>query len=137
LLRRDGDCERVLKSIFLSNSTGIIRDFGGGYSGEVKFVSAVTLRDLLAPFERVDLLEVDIQQSEANVFPPYMALVNRKVRRIHVGTHGREVHEFLHALFSRAGWETIFDYIPNTKHVTARGTLDVGDGILTARNPAV
>jgi hypothetical protein len=136
LLRRDGECERVLANVLLHNSTGIVHDFGGGYSGEVKFVSAVTLQDVLGPIDRVDLLEVDIQLSEAEIFPPCMALVNRKVRRVHVGTHGREVHELVRALFSRAGWEIVFDYAPG-KHVTARGTLDLGDGILTVRNPAV
>jgi len=46
------------------------------------------LGDVLSPFDRVDLLEVDIRQSEMIVFPPYMDLVNRRVRRVHAGTHG-------------------------------------------------
>jgi len=110
---------------------------GFGYSGELKFVSAVTLRDVLSPFDRVDLLEVDIQQSEMIVFPPCMDLVSRRVRRVHVGTHGREAHDLLGALFSAAGWEIVFDYAPDSRHMTERGPLELGDGILTARNPAV
>src|SRR5262249_39384342 len=43
LLRRDGACERVLENVLLHNSTGIVRDLGFGLSGEVRFVSAVTL----------------------------------------------------------------------------------------------
>jgi FkbM family methyltransferase len=136
LLRRDGACERVLENILLHNSTGIVRDLGFGLSGEIKFVSAVTLRDVLAPFERVDLLEVDIQRSESEIFSPAMDLVSRKVRRVHIGTHGRDVHDMLRALFARAGWEIVFNYGPG-KHVTPRGPLDLGDGILTARNPVV
>jgi FkbM family methyltransferase len=136
-LRRQGQCERVLESILLYNSTGIMRELGHGYSAELKLVSAVTLRDVLAPLDRIDLLEVDIQQSEIEVIPPCMEIVNRKVRRIHVGTHGREAHDLLRALFSRAKWEIVFDYAPNSRHVTGRGSMDLGDGILTARNPAV
>jgi hypothetical protein len=136
LLRRDSACERVLENILLHNSTGIVRDLGFGLSGEVKFVSAVTLRDILAPLDRVDLLEVDIQRSEAEIFPPAMQLVSRKVRRVHIGTHGSDVHDMLRALFGRAGWDIVFDYGPG-KHVTPRGPLDLGDGILTARNPAL
>jgi hypothetical protein len=136
LLRRDGEGDRVLANLLLHNSTGIVHDFGFGLSGEIKFVSAVTLRDVLTPIDRVDLLEVDIQRSEAEIFPPAMALVNRKVRRVHVGTHGRDVHDMLRALFARAGWDIVFDYAPG-KHATARGPLELGDGILTARNPAV
>jgi hypothetical protein len=136
LLKRDGASERVLTNILLHNSTGIVREFGFGLSGEIKFVSAVTLRDVLAPIDRVDLLETDIQRSEGEIFPPAMALVNRKVRRVHIGTHGRDVHDMLVALFARAGWEIVFDYGPG-KHLTPRGPLELGDGILTARNPAV
>jgi FkbM family methyltransferase len=93
LLRRDGTCERVLENILLYNSTGIVRDLGFGLNGEIKFVSAVTLRDVLTPIDRVDLLEVDIQRSEAEILSPAMDLVSRKVRRVHVGTHGSDVHD--------------------------------------------
>jgi hypothetical protein len=136
-LQRDGECEHVLESIFLYNSTGIVRDVGGGFSGEVKFVSAITLQDVLGPLDRVDLLEVDIQESEVNVFPPYMTLVSRKVRRVHVGTHGRQAHNLIRGAFSKAGWEIIFDYSPDTHHLTERGPLALSDGVFTARNPQV
>ena len=136
LLKRDGESERVLANMLLHNSTGIMRDLGFGFSGEIKFVSAVTLSDVLAPLDRVDLLEVDIQRTEAEIFPPAMALLNRKVRRVHIGTHGRDVHGLLRTLFSRAGWDIVFDYGPG-RHATPRGPLSLGDGILTARNPAV
>lgn len=137
LLRRGGYAQRVLDNILLHNSTGITRELGHGYGGEVKFVSAVTLHDVLAPFDRVDLLEADIQHSEANVIPPFMDHLNRKVRRVHIGTHGREAHDLLRALLARAGWEIVFDYAPNSRHATARGPVDLGDGILAARNPQV
>ena len=52
-------------------------------------VSAVTLQDILGPFDSVDYVESDIQQSEILVFPPSMQLLKRKVRRVHIGTHGR------------------------------------------------
>jgi len=137
LMQRDGYSARVLDNILRYNSTGITHDLGYGHTGELKFVSTVTLQDVLAPFDRVDLLEVDIQQSEMNVFPPYMDLVSRRVRRVHVGTHGSEAHDLVRALFTGAGWEIIFDYAPDSHHVTERGPMDLGDGILTARNPEV
>jgi FkbM family methyltransferase len=137
IFQRRGLSDRVVENMFLYNSTGITHDLGLGYSAEVKFVSAVTLRDVLAPYDRIDLLEVDIQQAEAHVIAPFMEVVNRKVRRVHIGSHGREVHVALRLLFSAAGWEIVFDYAPDSRHVTERGALELGDGILTARNPAV
>jgi FkbM family methyltransferase len=137
LLRRGGYAERVLDNLLLHNSTGVTQDLGHGYSGEVKFVSAVTVGDVLAPFDRVDLLEVDIQHAEAEVIPPFMEHIVRKVRRVHIGTHGREAHDLLRALFRRAGWDIVFDLAPFARHVTPRGAIDLGDGILAARNPRV
>jgi FkbM family methyltransferase len=136
LFSRSDYGERVLRNIFLYNSTGSVHQLQYGYIAEVKFVSAVTLPDVLAPFDRVDLLEVDIQQAEAHVIPPFMNLLNRKVRRVHIGTHGRAVHAGLRGLFSAAGWEIVFDYAPEMHHITERGSFDTEDGILTARNPA-
>jgi hypothetical protein len=132
-----GSAEQALENILLYNSTGLGYDLGDGFNGEVKFVSAVTLPDVLMPFDHVDLLEVDIQHAEIDVFPPFIDVLNRKVRRIHIGTHGSEAHELLRALLSGAGWEIVFDYAPDTRHVTEQGTLELIDGVLSARNPVL
>jgi FkbM family methyltransferase len=137
LFQQSGQSERVLRNIFLFNSTGVSQELGLGYVGELKFVSALTLRDVLSPFARIDLLEVDIQRSELDVIAPCFAVVNRKVRRVHIGTHGRDIHAALRALFADAGWQIVFDFPPDGRHQTERGVLELGDGILTARNPAV
>ena len=115
----------MLENILLYNSTGLGYDLGAGFHSEVKFVSAVTLGDVLTPFDQVDLLEADIQHSEINVFPPFIDLLTGKVRRVHIGTHGSEAHELLRALFIAAGWELVFDYSPETRHMTEQGPLDL------------
>jgi hypothetical protein len=102
---------------------------------EVKFVSAVTLNDILGPFDTVDYLEADIQQSEILVFPPFIDLLKRKVRRIHIGTHGIDVHRSLHELFEKSGWEIVFSYEPSTQYPYALGSFVTKDGVLTVRNP--
>jgi hypothetical protein len=97
----------------------------------------VTLGDILGPLRRVDFLEVDVQQSEIEVIPPFIGLLTRKVRRIHIGTHGASIHGQLRTLFIRAGWEIVFDYAPDAQHDTELGAFPTSDGILTARNPKV
>jgi hypothetical protein len=134
-----GRGDETLRYLLVENRTGIRhklvqdRDF----TAEVKFVSAVTLRDLLGPFDKIDYLESDIQQSEIVVFPPYMELLKRKVRRIHIGTHGRDVHWTLHDLFKQEGWEIVFSYEPNATHESPLGTFTTNDGMLTLRNPGL
>ena len=96
---------------------------GHNFMAEIKLVSAVTLRDVLGPFDFVDYLEADIQQSESIVFPPFLDLLKRKVRRIHIGTHGKDVHWSLHQLFRSDDWEIVFSYEPNATHASALGSV--------------
>lgn len=139
-LIESGNPAQGLKDLLLRNSTGImipgVEDFTGKpLEAEIKFVGAVTLNDVLGPFHRVDYLDSDIQESEIIVFPPFMRELKRKVRRIHIGTHGRGVHEHLESLFASDGWEIVFSYAPETVHDTVFGPFKTGDGVLTVRNP--
>lgn len=133
-----GNARRWLRDMLRSARTDTSqltdRDF---FVSDIVLLSTVTLKDILSPFDRVDYLEVDIQQSEIVVFPPFMDVVKRKVRRVHMGTHGVDVHRELAALFRRDGWEIIFDYAPNASYQTPFGNFSLNDGVLTAVNPAL
>ena len=107
---------------------------GWNFPARIKFLSAVTLADVLGPFDMVDYLESDIQQSEHFVFPPAMDMIPAKVRRVHIGTHGKEVHEALLQDFATRQFEISFNYEPNSLHDTVLGPLEINDGIITARN---
>jgi len=131
-----GKTKQALSDLLLRNSTGItVAGEGGGLlQGEIRYVSAITLNELLGPFDKVDYLESDIQESEKLVFPPFMDLLKRKVRRIHIGTHGKQTHWTLHDLFAREGWDIVFSYEPQTVHETVLGSFRTEDGVLTVRN---
>ncbi len=132
-----GAAEETLRNLMLTNSTGITKDLLPGHDlpSEIKMVSAVTLKDVLSPFDVVDYVESDIQQSEILVFPPFMQLLKRKARRVHLGTHGRDVHHSLLRLFEADKWEIIFNYEPNAKFECSLGSFECNDGVLTVRNP--
>ncbi len=103
LIIRDADPKAALRSIFADNTTGFTQPVHPGLPQmtEIKFVSAITLADLLTPFDRVDFVEADIQQSEIVVFPPFMDALRKKVRRIHIGTHSNDVHDRFAKLIRR------------------------------------
>jgi hypothetical protein len=132
-----GRANEVLRNLMVNNSTGITKNLVPGHSfpAEIKLVSAITLADVLGPFNVLDYLESDIQQSEILVFPPYMDVVKRKVRRVHIGTHGKDVHNTLLELFQRDGWQIVFNYEPNSTFESTLGNFSTNDGVLTARNP--
>lgn len=136
---RSGQIDAMLYSILLKNSTGmkidLVPDSDHDFKAELRYVSAITLKDVLGPFDRVDYVECDIQQSEAIVFPPAMEDVTRKVRRVHMGTHGRDVHAEMQAMFEYWGWDIVFSYRPNDRFQTPWGEFTTNDGVLTALNP--
>jgi len=132
-----GKQDEALRNLLLRNTTGLKKSLlpGEGFDAEITLLSAVTLADILGPFPFVDYLEADIQQSEILVFPPFMDVLKRKVRRVHIGTHGADVHDSLAKLFRRKGWHIIFDYPPNSSHSHPLGSFELNDGVLTVLNP--
>lgn len=136
-LIESGRTEEALENLLLRNTTGLTKDLvpGSNFQAEITVMSAVTLADVLSPFDVVDFLEVDIQQSEVVVFPPFMDIVTRKVRRVHIGTHGIDAHLMMSSLFISNGWEIVFDYEPNREFDTSIGKFSTNDGVLSAVNP--
>jgi len=132
-----GKQDEALRNLLLRNTTGLKKSLlpGEGFDAEITLLSAVTLADILGPFAFVDYLEADIQQSEILVFPPFMDILKRKVRRIHIGTHGVDVHDTLANLFRRKRWHIIFDFPPNSSHTHSLGSFNLCDGVLTVLNP--
>lgn len=131
-----GRSKQALRNLLLTNSTGITKDLLAGHNflAEIKLVSALTLADILGPFDRVDFVEADMQESEITVFPPYINLLKKKVRRVHLGTHGRDTHWTLHNMFAENGWEIVFSFAPDGTHESELGTFKTNDGVLTVRN---
>ena len=129
-------CEEAVQDLLLRHTTRIKKSLipGEGFEAEIKLLSAVTLADLLGPFDRVDYLEADIQQAEGLVFPPFLRLLREKVRRIHIGTHGTEVHADLLHRFEADDWDIVFNFAPDSHHQTDFGSFRTGDGVLTVRN---
>lgn len=129
--------EAALRNLLLHHTTGITCDLVPSPDAkvEIQLVSAITLRELMSPFERIDYIEADIQQSEIIVFPPFADLLKRKAKRVHLGTHGQDVHWALHDMFVHDGWQIVFSFEPEARHETELGNFETEDGILTALNP--
>lgn len=104
-------------------------------SAEIGFVSAVTMETILAPLSHVDLMDVDIQFSEKTVIPPTLDLLRRKVKLLSIGTHSKDIHHELHALFRQAGWKVMFDIDAHGTHSRDGMQFSNGDGVLTVQNP--
>jgi len=103
--------------------------------GELRFVSTVTVADVLRPLPFVDYLEIDMQQAEEWTLPPARELLKRRVRLVHLGTHGGGVHRDMAEMFAADGWDVLADLTPETNFDTPDGAFTTGDGVLIAYNP--
>jgi hypothetical protein len=125
----------VATGLLLDGTTGLTTRLPGTEIGcEIAMASAVTVADVLGPLGVVDYLEIDIQSSEAVALPPAMALLDRKVRWIHLGTHGGDGHVAMRGLFRDHSWAIEADLLPETTYAIPGGSFRTQDGVLSLCN---
>jgi FkbM family methyltransferase len=141
LIRAAVSREAGRESFFFGNprewyGQGLVRPENEGASAPVTQVRTVTLSSLLAPLDRVDLLDIDIQGAELEVLTEAASALGR-VRRIHVETHSTAIDEQLPKVFEQAAgnwWQEIAFPLGAT-HTTERGVADFsGGGVQLWRN---
>jgi len=98
-------------------------------------VRAVSLPELLAPHERIDLVHMDVQGLERDVLGSALEMMNAKVRRVIVGTHSEWIEGSVRELM--AGWVKEFDFPMSQTHQTVYGPVSFGDGVQIYSNPAL
>jgi hypothetical protein len=109
----------------------------GEWSGAaVKPVRAISIVDILDQVGCLDSLHADLQGEERIIFPACIDRLNRNVKRVHIGTHSREIEDELCDLFCHNGWQNHFAFPSLTKNVpTAFGPIDFQDGVQSWINP--
>jgi FkbM family methyltransferase len=79
----------------------LVRPENEGADTPVTEVRTMTLSGLLAPLDRVDLIDLDIQGAELEVLTEAAPVLGR-VRRMHVETHSDEIDEKLPEILQQA-----------------------------------
>lgn len=100
-----------------------------------KKVRAVSLNTLLQDLNLVDLIHLDINGAEYDVLNSASEAVNKKAKRIHIGTHNTRVEAKLRGLFSDLGWKCMYDYPGRGRRQTEYGMIEFADGVQTWINP--
>src|SRR5262249_50868987 len=73
-------------------------------------VPSVTLAGLLAGLGQVDLIDMDIEGQELSVIRSTIQALNAQVKRVHIGTHGKEIEDGIRQILSAQGWSCWADY---------------------------
>ena len=100
---------------------------------EMEEVPCASLITLLKRMPILDFLHSDIQGAEADVFTAAIELVNLRVRRVCIGTHGRFVEGQLLKLFASHGW-SLESEEPCTVVQDGRKVANIADGVQVWRN---
>jgi FkbM family methyltransferase len=100
-------------------------------------VPQITLSQVLDHYDFVDLIDFDSQGSEADAVEEAIDVLSRKVRRLHIGTHGPEIEERLVATLSKAAWLCMRRFDCLKEQETTWGLVQFGDGVQTWVNPRV
>lgn len=95
----------------------------------VRQVPAVSVRSVLEEFQRVDLIDLDIQGAEAAVLESAADVLAAKVKRVCVGTHGHDNEARVRKLFGGLGWRCDYDYPGNGVADTPWGRILFEDGV--------
>jgi len=99
-------------------------------------VPAISIMTLLRDLDRVDLMHCDIQGAEADCLEAAASAVTAKVRRLVVGTHGREIEGRLLTLLSGQGW-TLEHEAACTFLQSGTAMLPLLDGVQVWCNPCL
>jgi FkbM family methyltransferase len=101
----------------------------------IRKVKAVGLSRLLDPFDRVDLIDLDVQGAELNVLQSAAEQLDQKVKRVHIGTHSVAIEAGLRTLFHTLGWINLNDYACGSECETPWGNIKFQDGVQSWVNP--
>ena len=109
----------------------------------VRDVESVSLEDVLSGLQAVDLIHVDVQGAEFEVFAESMKIVNERIRLAHIATHapfveaakGRDMDALIHQVFSAHGWIERTRVKPAEEITISGRTIKFVDGVQSWRNP--
>lgn len=98
-------------------------------------VPSVTLGYLLNMHNRVDLIDMDVQGEELKIIESAPEELNRKVVRLHIGTHAQDIEKGLRKALRRLGWRCLADFPCLSTSETPWGSVNFTDGVQSWVNP--
>jgi FkbM family methyltransferase len=107
--------------------------FKTGY--EAIKVPVIRASKIISRYEKIDLLDMDIQGEEAQVIDEAIEELNSRVKRVHIGTHRPDIEKFIYSRMQEAGWTCKNNFGCRSAENTDFGIINFYDGVQTWINP--
>jgi FkbM family methyltransferase len=98
-------------------------------------VPSISLASILKDLSLVDLVDMDIEGQELPTIDATIKDLNTKVKRLHIGTHGKEIESDLRQLLSSHRWRCGADYSLFSASETPWGLIHFENGVQSWVNP--
>jgi len=98
-------------------------------------VRTVDLPELTERYGRIDYLHMDVQGAELYILEAAPEILDKKVKRVLIGTHSTEIEEGLRKLFGALNWRCQYDVPLNGKIAVGDVHVTLGDGVQVWINP--
>lgn len=109
--------------------------FGNWPEGKEVQMTAITLEEAVDGVGTIDLLDMDVQGVEAEIITGSVSLLNSRVRRIHIGTHGHNIEDTIYRTLINEGWFCTRAYRASSTVRTEFGDVFFLDGVQSWLNP--
>lgn len=100
-------------------------------------IPGVSLGSLLDKLHHVDLIDLDIEGQELASLTSAAAELDAKVKRLHIGTHSKEIEAGLRQLLPAHGWQCHADYPLSSTSETPWGPVSFENGVQSWVNPGL
>ena len=90
---------------------------------------AISINRLLQKYSTIDLLDMDVQGTEAEIIKAGIKMMNERVKRIFVSTHNDQIQNDLREVFRSHGWMSLADHYPQREADTFFGKITLEDGV--------
>jgi len=100
-----------------------------GRRRKVLTLNTITLAEILNGVEKVNLIDMDIQGTEADVIEYGLELLRKKVLAVHIGTHSTEIEERIRKAMTP--WNKRWDFGCLGERDTPAGRIVFEDGVLS------
>lgn len=98
-------------------------------------VPAISLSGLLSGLDRVDLIDMDMEGAELLAVNSAIEELDAKVKRLHIGTHSKEIEAGLRQVLLAHGWCCHADYPLSSVNETQWGAIYFQNGVQSWVNP--